>query len=307
MPRKRVHELAKEWGVGTRQVLAQLESLKIHGKKAQSTLSEQEAESAHRGLLPEAVPSLVLGEEKVVAERMVTDLDQQSEQVVTAREEVRENRIRPNVIRRRRRVEVITDEAVAVSPESAPVIFSAPTVEAPLPSFAPTAFDLQALEPISVSAEPLKEERFPFDTAESTADSMVLKGEGGEPESSSAVPPLVEARAENTTAAEEVTEQEKHGVGGRQPAKPAQAPIQDTQIEEASGSEQSSPSENGVDGGPRSARVLGRIDLGKLVETRTPKPGDRGGPAPFPAKAGTAEPATGEGAPGAGKRKGKKS
>ena len=307
MPRKRIHELAKEWGVGTRQVLAQLESLNIHGKKAQGTLSEQEAESAHRGLLPQAAPSLVLGEEKVVAERMVTDLDQQSEQVVTAREEVRENRIRPNVIRRRRRVEVITDEAVAVSPESAAVSFSAPTVEAPLPSFTPTAFDLPALEPISVSTAPLKEERFPFDTPPaSTGESVVLEGEGGGPESSSAIPPLVEARAENTTASEDVTEQEKHGVGGRQPAKPARAPIQDTQIKQAPGSEQSSPSENGVDGRPLSARVLGRIDLGDVVETRTPKPGDRGRPAPFPANAETREPATGEGAPGAGKRKGKK-
>ena len=64
MPRKRVHELAKEWGVGTRQVLSQLESLKIHGRKAQSTLSEQEAESAHRGLLPQAAPALVLGEDR---------------------------------------------------------------------------------------------------------------------------------------------------------------------------------------------------------------------------------------------------
>ena len=299
-------------GVETRQVLVQLESLNIHGKKAQSTLSKQEAESVHQALAPQAAPALVLGEEKIVAERMVTDLDHHSEQVVTAREEIRENRIRPNVIRRRRRVEVITDAAVAASPESAPVIFSAPTVEEPLPFFTPAAFDLPVSEPVAVSPESLKEESFSFDTPpESTREPLELKGEGREPESSAAIPPPVEPRADNTTASEEVTQQEKHGVQDRQPEQAEQAlqvPIAATQIEAAPGLEQSSPAENGADGGPHSARVLGRIDLGKLAETRTRQPGDRGRPAPSApssAEPGTRKPSVGDG-PSGGKRRGKK-
>ena len=42
MTRKRIHELAKDWGVDTRQVLTRLEEQGIHGKKAQSTLTDHE-------------------------------------------------------------------------------------------------------------------------------------------------------------------------------------------------------------------------------------------------------------------------
>ena len=324
MSRKRIHELAKKLGVETRQVLAQLESLHIHGKKAQSTLSKQEAESVHQALSAQAAPTLVLGEEKIIAERMVTDLDHHSEQVVTAREEIRENRIRPDVIRRRRRVEVVTDTVVAASsasasalfsapaasPELAPAIFSAPTIEEPLPAFTPAAFDLSASEPIPVSPEPPKEESFSLGIpAESTSEPIELKGESGAPESSTETPPLVEPRADNTTASEEATQQEKHGVPEGQPEQAEQASIAATQIKAAQGSEPSSPSENGADVGARSARVLGRIDLDKLAETRTRQPGDRPRPAPSApslARPGTPEPSVGDGVPSGGKRKGKK-
>ena len=313
MPRKRIHELAKKWGVETRQVLAQLESLNIPGKKAQSTLSKQEAESVQQALAPQSAPVLVLGEEKIVAERMVTDLDHHSEQVVIAREEIRENRIRPDVIRRRRRVEVVTDTAVAASSASALALFSAPTIEEPLPVFTPAAFDLPVSEPIPVSPEPPKEESFSLGTpAESTNEPIELKGEGGERESSTETPPLVELRADNTTASEEDAQQKKHGVQERQPEQVEQAsqvPIAATQIKAAPGSEPPSPAENGADVGARTARVLGRIDLDQLAETHTRQPGDRVRPAPSGpslAKPGTREPSVGDSAPSGGKRRGKK-
>lgn len=44
MTRQRVHELAKEWGVAPRQILAQLEKMGIPKKTAQSSLTAEEAE-----------------------------------------------------------------------------------------------------------------------------------------------------------------------------------------------------------------------------------------------------------------------
>ncbi|TMA57812.1 MAG: hypothetical protein E6J80_05900 [Deltaproteobacteria bacterium] len=98
MPRKRIHELAKEWGVDTRQMLTRLEEQGIHGKKAQSTLTDHEIALVRPGAVSQAAPSLVLGEEKLVHERVVTEMDQKSDHLVTAREEVRERRISNAVI-----------------------------------------------------------------------------------------------------------------------------------------------------------------------------------------------------------------
>ena len=93
MPRKRIHELAKEWGMDTRQAIAKLELVGIHGKKAQSTLTDSELTLVHKGEAPEAASPLVLGEDKVVAERVVTEVGH-NEHLVAAREEIHENRIR---------------------------------------------------------------------------------------------------------------------------------------------------------------------------------------------------------------------
>src|SRR5919198_3123692 len=121
MPRKRIHELAKEWGMDTRQVLAKLEELGIHGKKAQSTLTDQEIALVRSGPASQDSPPLVLGEEKLVSERVVTEMDQGSDHLVTAREEVRESRIRPNVIRRRTtRIEVVSEEEESPAPHDEP-------------------------------------------------------------------------------------------------------------------------------------------------------------------------------------------
>ena len=183
MSRKRIHELAREWRVETRQVLTQLEAQGIHGKKAQSTLSEQEADAVQQALQSPAAPPLVLGEEKVVAERVVTELDQQKEHVVTAREEIRENRIRPNVIRRRKRVEVLNDDTATWS-ESAPVAFSAPTVEEPLPTFAPVSFDAPVQQPAPFMSEPLSAETPAFELPPESIDEahqQEARGEVPEP------------------------------------------------------------------------------------------------------------------------------
>src|SRR5689334_15801064 len=110
MPRKRVHELAKELGMDARHLLARLEELGVHGKKAQSTLTEQEIalvqpETAHRELVQP-----VVGQERLVGERIVTEVDQTSDHEITVREEVRERRLSSTVIRRRPTRTVLHEE-----------------------------------------------------------------------------------------------------------------------------------------------------------------------------------------------------
>ena len=123
----------------TRQAIAKLELVGIHGKKAQSTLTDSELTLVRKGEAPEATSTLVLGEDKVVAERVVTEVDQ-NEHLVTAREEIHENRIRPNMIRRRtKRVEVHEEAAPPPSPEL--VAFTAPSLGESFAAPPPLAFD----------------------------------------------------------------------------------------------------------------------------------------------------------------------
>ncbi|HAC79058.1 MAG TPA: hypothetical protein DCG06_02095, partial [Deltaproteobacteria bacterium] len=98
---KRIHELAKEWNLQSKELLASLETLGISGKRSQSSLQEPEVErlALQLGRGPSAEPTV--GTERVVGERMVTEKDGQGE--VTSRESTVEARVRPNVIRRRRR------------------------------------------------------------------------------------------------------------------------------------------------------------------------------------------------------------
>src|SRR2546426_9664332 len=155
MPRKRIHELAKEWGMETRQVLAKLEEVGIPGKKPASILTDQEITLVRPAAEPHETPLPVLGEERLVAERIVTEMDQKSEHMVTAREEVRESRIRHDVIRRRvTRVEVVPEEeAPLVEPHPEPhaeQAFAPPAMEEPFVAPAPLAFDLPLPEPESI-------------------------------------------------------------------------------------------------------------------------------------------------------------
>ena len=174
MPRKRIHELAKEWGIETRQVLTKLEQVGIHGKKPQSTLSEEEITRVREGKAPQESPAIVLGEEKVVAERVVTAVDQ-NEHLVTAREEVRESRVRPNLIRRRtKRVEVQEDASPLSSP-SEPV-FTAPSLDEPFIAPEPLAFDLPESVPPSLPHLPELPE-----TSPAPVSSFVSLGQQEEP------------------------------------------------------------------------------------------------------------------------------
>jgi len=113
---KRIHELAKEWGVAPKDVLARAEKVGIRGKRSQSSLTDEEADRLKEelGLTPR--PSVPLGTERVVAERVVTERDSGADQLVTAREQTTETRLRANVIRRRTAREVLKREELPPAP-----------------------------------------------------------------------------------------------------------------------------------------------------------------------------------------------
>ena len=311
MSRKRIHELAKEWGVGTRQVLTQLEAQGIHRKKAQSMLSEQEAAAVHQAIQPPAAPALVLGEEKVVAERVVTELDQQREHVVTAREEIRENRIRPNVIRRRKRVEVLNADTATWS-ESAPVAFSAPTVEEPLPTFAPVAFDLPVQDPAPSMPESHSAEAPAVEPPPAAVDALHQQESPGDVADLS-VPVSVDggtASAEEGKGSPEQAAPSSVITSGDIPAEAQQRAVVTAAPTPGDASKNLVPASMNLSSeGPRSARVLGRIDLGKFAVPPAPRRDGftrPGSSTPFATDAGIREPTSGEGTAAPGKKRGKK-
>ena len=312
MSRKRIHELAKEWGVETRQVLTQLEAQGIRGKKSQSTLSDQEADAVQQALQSPPAPPLVLGEEKVVAERVVTELDQQKEHVVTAREEIRENRIRPNVIRRRKRVEVLNDDTATWS-ESAPAAFSAPTVEEPLPTFAPVAFDTPLQQqPAPFMPEPLSAETPAFEPPPESMDEAHQQEARGEVAELS-IPVSVDDGTVSAQEEPQSAEQDEFSAvipSGDTPAEESKPAVVAEAPVKGEAREDSAPaSEDARKEGARPARVLGRIDLGKLAEAPVSRPAGFTRPSSSPsspADAGIREGRSGEGIGASGKKRGKK-
>jgi translation initiation factor IF-2 len=87
MPRKRVHELAKDFGLDAKELVARLEKLGIRNKRSQSSLTEEEVERVKADFAGEEKPSIAVGDERVV-------------QGVEGQTVV-ERRVRTNVIRRR--------------------------------------------------------------------------------------------------------------------------------------------------------------------------------------------------------------
>jgi len=110
---KRITELAREWGFQQpKDLVAKLEELGIRGKRSQSSLADDEIArvEARLGIGPK--PTVTVGSERVVGERVVTERAGDAE--VRAREQIVEARVRPNVIRRRtqRVEEVVKQDAV---------------------------------------------------------------------------------------------------------------------------------------------------------------------------------------------------
>jgi translation initiation factor IF-2 len=128
MGKTRVHLLAKDLGIETKDLIAQLDKLGMRGRKAQSALEDDEVTRIRAALAAQEKPQVHVGEEKVVVDRVVMAEDESSGEV-QARETVVERRVRANVIRRR------TSRTEVAQPEPSPV--QAEIVEAPVEAPAP--------------------------------------------------------------------------------------------------------------------------------------------------------------------------
>jgi translation initiation factor IF-2 len=258
---KRIHELAKDWGVLAKDVLAAVEKLGIRGKRSQSSLTDDEVQRVREalGLVPR--PTVTLGAERVVSERVVTERDVAGDSLVTAREQTTETRLRSNVIRRRTAREVLKredlpaappDEAAAdVPPALAPEDDLPPALADAPPAAEPEPFETQpAPEPTPAPIEAIPE---PPAAAEVVAR---------EPVSESPPPPPVTARP----------------APAPRPAAPAPPP--------PAPARPAAPPPPGFEE-MRGVKVLGKIDLRKATA-----------PPPAPAaRAGEPAPST-DGAPG---------
>src|SRR5512143_1911112 len=129
MGKTRVHLLAKELGIETKDLIAQLDKLGMRGRKAQSALEDEEVTRIRAALAAQEKPQVHVGEEKVVADRVVVAEDESAGEV-QARETVVERRVRANVIRRR------TSRTEVAQPEAAPAQVVESPVEAPAPAHA---------------------------------------------------------------------------------------------------------------------------------------------------------------------------
>ena len=274
MGKMRVHLLAKELEIETKELIAQLERLGIRGRKAQSSLEDEEVTRVRAALAMQEKPHVHVGQEKVVADRVVT-ADDQSSGEIQARETIVERRVRANVIRRRTsRVEVPTETHEA---ETSP----AEAVATPLPPSAPNFEDLAATMPSyeddsSLTAIAPESDTSHHEEAEETP------GEIDE------AAPVEEPQVQAVTAPD------------RQPVPTAPAPPPAAPPAVAPAATPKEPL--------RGARVLGRIDLKRTVTIapaapaapRRPVPGSPGVPpaandATRPARDGeAAKPATGE-------------
>jgi len=165
MGKTRVHLLAKELGIETKDLIAQLDRLGLRGRKAQSALEDDEVARVRSALAAQERPQVHVGEEKIVADRMVKTEDE-AHHSAEARETVVERRVRANVIRRRvNRTELPSAEVppapepvapahVEASAEPEPAV---PTIEEiPIEEFPPLEADegISAAPETPVEAEP---------------------------------------------------------------------------------------------------------------------------------------------------------
>ncbi|HEV8341357.1 MAG TPA: translation initiation factor IF-2 [Candidatus Binatia bacterium] len=122
MVKTRVHILAKDLGMESKDLIGQLEKLGIRGKKTQSSLEDEEVARVRAALAASVKPQVVVGGEKIVADRVVTAEDQNLGEI-QAREQVVERRVRTNVIRRRTsRLEVISQTPAAKAEPQEPAV-----------------------------------------------------------------------------------------------------------------------------------------------------------------------------------------
>jgi translation initiation factor IF-2 len=264
---KRIHELAKEWGVSPKDMLARAEKLGIRGKRSQSSLSDEEADSIKEdmGLTPR--PAVPVGTERVVAERMVTERDSGGEQLVTAREQTTETRLKANVIRRRTAREVVSREDLPPTVEMPP-----PASEMPPPyegdaEVPPSLVEVPPAPPGAGEAEPPRvaaESERPV--AKSSTEAMPEPAPSPRPAPREA--PTVTTGAARPAATRPAAFEEMRGVkvlGKIDLRKPAPAPA--TPARGAAEPAPSGEAATTADGAPKKKKGRKVIKKGELGET----------------------------------------
>jgi hypothetical protein len=256
MGKTRVHLLAKELAIETKDLIAQLEKMGMRGRKAQSSLEDDEVARIRAALAAQEKPQVHVGEEKVVVDRVVKT-EEEGQSSVEAHETVVERRVKANVIRRRTsRVEMAPTALAAEAAETAPV--QAPT---PVP-------EVKAAPVVPEAPAPLVEETPPLAAVENDAPvepalpaDVIFEAE--------AFAPAVEAKPDPIPEAP-------------RPAAPevVKAPV------EAAPAAQLMQQEM-----PRGARILGRIDLKQTLRVEpAPTPVRRPPAAPGARQTGAAGP-----------------
>jgi translation initiation factor IF-2 len=277
MGKMRVHLLAKELEIETKDIIAQLDRLGIRGRKAQSSLEDDEVTRVRAALAAQEKPHVHVGEEKVVADRVVT-ADDQSQGEIQARETIVERRVQVNVIRRRTsRVEVPTEASEKLPSQSERM---------PAPVAQPSA----AFEDLAAT--------MPYYEDDSALSAIAPESDISHHEEMEDTPDGIDEPAPRQETQAEATAQGRAPVEERQPAPPPSAPPAPAVAAPAAAPKEA----------PRGARVLGRIDLKRTVTIapaapsapRRPIPGSPGvppaaGDATRPAREGeAAKPAAGE-------------
>ncbi|HYR96989.1 MAG TPA: translation initiation factor IF-2 N-terminal domain-containing protein, partial [Candidatus Binatus sp.] len=267
---KRIHELAKEWGVQPKDLLAGVEKLGIRGKRSQSSLSDEEVQRVREalGLVPR--PTVPVGTERVIAERVVRERDAGGDHIVTAREQTTETRLRANFIRRRTAREVLKREDVPASS------VDGDTDEVP------PALDVDAGVPPSLDEVP-----------PTSAEPPPMEEAAPKPSAAAMVAPEASARA---PAAERGRTSAVESTRATAPpaARPAE-PVRPTRPAPARSAASPPPGFEEM----RGVKVLGKIDLRKPAPTAASPAARPGGEA-----APSGEAPAGDGAPK--KKKGRK-
>jgi translation initiation factor IF-2 len=199
MGKTRVHLLAKELGIETKDLIAQLDKLGMRGRKAQSSLEDDEVARLRAALAALEKPQVHVGEEKVVADRVVTAGDENLGEV-QARETIVERRVRANVIRRRTsRVEVPQEtpplaEARPVREETPPPVVEPTPEELPVEEFAAEFFpEVEAPAPDKTELPELEAEPMPEPPPEAELEPAVAEAAPGQPTpAAAAAQPAVE-------------------------------------------------------------------------------------------------------------------
>ena len=309
MSKVRVHQLARQLDLETRDLIALLEKIRVRGKKSQSSLDDSEIEAVKAAIAATEKPKVAVGEERIVVDRMITAEDEDMGEV-QAHEKVVERRVRANVIRRRRStVELVTRKPIhpvehpAQEEEAAeePAAQEAVPQEAPLQETALSEPAAQEAAPRETApAEAASEEPAVRETAPEAeqVDGQPEAAEAVSPEEAASAPEAAEAPAEQPDEAR--AEEPAAPVSLEEPAQPA--PEAASAANGAAAPAEDKPAETpGQATGLTGPRILGRIDLNKKATPAPSKTASAKTAAPGAARDGGQAPAEADGQDKAGK------